>query len=364
MALANDEGGSVGKESARNDVWVKISIRKVHTFLKMKDNDKRKYFIDYLCVDLNFVEEQRNNLMIKHKDIGQELNTCKEKLLELKHAKLDFLTIQHENTEILIENQTLRKELKELTKITETWINSSNKVNQCITEQIPNQKRQILGADQLTKDSSNYGQKDLVFVKFSSQDNNVFKLNVERPWLSEAEGFNLPNQDTGRILYAKSQVNVIDSSVTNYDSADESTLVCSTSFPPFEKLVGAEPETGPKTIKSILKSCSTRKDEASKDDIIKEANNSSAHTKGNKTILASKKNSTPIGKLNNVKTEDDILMSVVMKELNDLKLQISKNQSSYNRNNKLQQVPQTSLQTKYKTQFKKACELYGMNNHL
>ncbi|GKG39877.1 hypothetical protein Tco_0464022, partial [Tanacetum coccineum] len=45
------------------------------------------------------------------------------------------------------------------------------------------------------------------------------------PWLSKAEGFNLPNHDTGRILPTESQVNVTDSSVTNYDSVEESTSV-------------------------------------------------------------------------------------------------------------------------------------------
>nr|GEU64317.1 hypothetical protein [Tanacetum cinerariifolium] len=32
---------------------------KVHTLLEMKDNDDRKVFLDYLCIDLNYVEEQR-----------------------------------------------------------------------------------------------------------------------------------------------------------------------------------------------------------------------------------------------------------------------------------------------------------------
>ncbi|GJV94201.1 retrovirus-related pol polyprotein from transposon TNT 1-94 [Tanacetum coccineum] len=227
----------------------------VHTFLEMEDNDERKYFLNYLCVDLNFVKEQRTNLMIKHRDIVQELNTCKEKLLELKQAKLNFLTIRHENTKIPKENQTLRKELKELTEITETWLNSSNK------------------------------------------DTSVSKLNVERPWLSKAEGFNLPNYDTNRILSTESHVNVtkslvtvnvIDSSIIDYDSAEESTLVCSTPLPPLEKLPA----------------------ETSKDVIINETNNSSAPAKGPKNVSASKRNSASSGKLKNVKTEDDIPMSV------------------------------------------------------
>ncbi|GJX53211.1 hypothetical protein Tco_0281580 [Tanacetum coccineum] len=78
MALADDESGVVGKESVRNGEWVKLSIRKVHTLLEMEDNDERKSFLDYFYVDLNFVKEQRNNLMIKHRDIVLELNPCKE----------------------------------------------------------------------------------------------------------------------------------------------------------------------------------------------------------------------------------------------------------------------------------------------
>ncbi|GJZ61243.1 retrovirus-related pol polyprotein from transposon TNT 1-94 [Tanacetum coccineum] len=274
--------------------------------------------------------------------------------------------MQHVNTEIIKENQNLRKELKELTKITETWLNSSNKVNQCISEQIPTQKKRILRFDQLTEDPSSSGQNDLIFVKSSADDTKVSILGVERPWLSEAEGFILPNYDTGIILLAESQVNttdppiaVNDSSTTEYDSVDES-LVCSTPLPPLKKLASAEPVSGPKTIKLILKSNSTFKAEALKGVTINEPSPAPAKAKAS----ASKTNSAPAGKLKNVKTEDDLPLTSVMKELNDLKLQISKNQSSYSRNNKSQQVPQNALQNRYKTQFKKGCELCGLNNHL
>ncbi|GKE86781.1 retrovirus-related pol polyprotein from transposon TNT 1-94, partial [Tanacetum coccineum] len=87
---------------------------------------------------------------------------------------------------------------------------------------------------------SKKGQKDLVFVKSSADDTKVTIPGVERPWLSEAEGFILPNHDTGWILPSESQRNTIDpsadvtdSSVTDYDSADES-LVCSTPLPPLK----------------------------------------------------------------------------------------------------------------------------------
>ncbi|GJX67151.1 hypothetical protein Tco_0302878 [Tanacetum coccineum] len=178
----------------------------------------------------------------------------------------------------------------------------------------------------------------------------------------------LPNHDTGTILPAESQINttnplvaVTDSSSTDYDSADESSI-SSTLLPPLEKLVGAEPISRPKTIKSILKSNSTFKAEALKGVIINDP--SSAPAKGNKSASALKINSAPAGKLKNVKTEDDIPLAIVMKELNELKLKISINQSSYSRNNQSQQVPQNALQNNYKTQFKRGCELCGLNNHL
>ncbi|GJR80587.1 retrovirus-related pol polyprotein from transposon TNT 1-94 [Tanacetum coccineum] len=173
---------------------------------------------------------------------------------------------------ILKENQNLRKELKELTTVTETWLNSSNKVNQ-------------------------------------SNDTKVSIPGVERPWLSEVEGFILPNHDTGRILLTESQRNTIehpvaitDSSATDYDLANESS-VSSTPLTLLDKLDGAEPISGPKIIKSILKSKSTFKAEALKGIIINEP--SSTSDKGNKSTSASKVNSAPAGKLKNVKFEDD-----------------------------------------------------------
>nr|GEV61783.1 hypothetical protein [Tanacetum cinerariifolium] len=128
-----------------------------------------------------------------------------------------------------------------------------------------------------------------------------------------------------KVKITDSLVNVINSSITDYDSTEESSLVCSTSFPPLEKLVGAEPIFGPKIIKSILKSCSTIKIDTLKVVIINEPTHSPAPAKGNKNISISKKGSASASKLKNVKTKDDIPLSVVMKELNDLKFQINKN---------------------------------------
>ncbi|GJV06565.1 putative reverse transcriptase domain-containing protein [Tanacetum coccineum] len=172
---------------------------------------------------------------------------------------------KHVNTEILKENQNLRNEMKELTSITEAWLNSSNKVNQCISKQIPTQKKKILGIDQLTEDTSSYRPKDLVFVKSSADNSKVSIIGSNKPKLSEADDSTMSNHDTGKVPSNESQRNTIDHSIvisdflaTDYDSVDES-LVCSTLLPPLEKMTGAELVSGQKTIKSILKSKSTFK---------------------------------------------------------------------------------------------------------
>nr|GEU55974.1 hypothetical protein [Tanacetum cinerariifolium] len=300
MALTDEERVSVGKESARND---------------------------YLCIDLNYVEEQRNNLLSKYRNLVQELNTCEEQLLVLKQAKLDLLTMQHVNTEILKENQNLRLELKELTSITETWLNSSNKVNQCINEQIPTQKKKILGIDQLTEDTSRFGSKGPVFVKSLADNSDMSITSINIPKSYETEDSILPTDDTSEVPSNESQRNTTDpsivvsnSSVTDYDSADESSI-CSTPFLSLKKLDGVEPVSGPKTIKSILKSKSTFKAKTLKGVTINKPSSAPARRKSSS---ASKTNSTPAGKLKNVKIEDDPSLAIVMKELNELKLQISK----------------------------------------
>nr|GEV52137.1 hypothetical protein [Tanacetum cinerariifolium] len=199
MALADEERVFVSKESAKKGEWIKISMKKVHTLFEIEDNDDRKSFLDYLCIDLKYVEEQRNNLMSKHRNLVQELNTCKEQLLVLKQAKLDLLTMQHVNTKILKEDQKLRNELKKLTSITKAWLNSSNKVNQCISEQIPTQKKKILGINQLTEDTFSSGQKYPVFVKSSADNSEVSITSSNKPKLSEAKDSTLSNHDTGKM---------------------------------------------------------------------------------------------------------------------------------------------------------------------
>ncbi|GKB64917.1 hypothetical protein Tco_0921103 [Tanacetum coccineum] len=184
------------------------------------------------------------------------------------------------------------------------------------------------------------GPNDPVFIKSLADNSEVSITGSNKPKLSEAKDSTMLNHDTGKRM--------------NLESVAP--------LPPLEKLTGAEPVFGPNTIKSILKSKSTFKAENLKGIVINEP--SSAPSRGNKSYSASKTNSARAGKLKNVKMEDDLPLDIVMKELNELKLQISKNESSYFRNKNSQQVPPNALQNKYKTQLKMNWELCGQNNHL
>ncbi|GKB81507.1 retrovirus-related pol polyprotein from transposon TNT 1-94, partial [Tanacetum coccineum] len=171
-----------------------------------------------------------------------------------------------------------------------------------------------------------------------NSDTSITNSNIHK--LSETEDSTLPNQDTDEVPSNESQRNTTnplvvfsDSLATDSNSADESS-VCGTPLIPLKKLDGVEPVSGPKTIKSILKSKFTFKAETLKGIIINEP--SSALTRG-KSSSASKTNSAPAGKLKNVKMEDDPPLAIVMKELNELKLQISKKKSSYSKNKNAQQ---------------------------
>ncbi|GKC63845.1 hypothetical protein Tco_1096443 [Tanacetum coccineum] len=141
MALANDEL-NVGKNHARNGKWIDITMRKS-------------------------VEEQRLNLLSKYKKIVFELNKCRDELLVLKQAKLDIVTLQIQNTKLTKLNHALQEQLKEEKKINEKWQTRSKKVRQCISEQIPHQKKKVLGGEMHTKASSKMNEHENLFVHAS-----------------------------------------------------------------------------------------------------------------------------------------------------------------------------------------------------
>nr|GEX17949.1 retrovirus-related Pol polyprotein from transposon TNT 1-94 [Tanacetum cinerariifolium] len=144
-------------------------------------------------------------------------------------------------------------------------------------------------------------------IKLSKLEINTSFINgLPKKWLSFCQSLRNTNHvkeselaslfDTDGVPSNESQRNTTDplvvssdSLATDYDSADES-LVCSTPHLSLKKLDGAEPVSGPKTIKSILKSKSTFKAETLKSIAINEPFSASARRKSSS---ASKTNSAP-----------------------------------------------------------------------
>ncbi|GKC78354.1 hypothetical protein Tco_1129128 [Tanacetum coccineum] len=108
MALADDEL-IFGKSHARNGEWVDITMRKVNTLLSVDEDADWHNYLKYINIDLKFVEEKRLNLLSKYNKMVFELNKCIDELLILKQAKLDAVTFQIQNTELIKLNHALQE---------------------------------------------------------------------------------------------------------------------------------------------------------------------------------------------------------------------------------------------------------------
>ncbi|GKA01419.1 hypothetical protein Tco_0674084 [Tanacetum coccineum] len=171
MALADDEL-TVGKSHARNGEWVDITIRKVNTLLSMDEDADWQNCLKYINIDLKFVKEQRLNLLSKYNKI-------------LNHA--------------------LQEQLKDEKKINEKWLTSSKKVSQCISEQIPHQKKKVLGGELFTESSSKINKNENLFVPtFMGYDQEMVPKTKDQVERLNPDS-KLPNFNTGRILVPESQ---------------------------------------------------------------------------------------------------------------------------------------------------------------
>ncbi|GKC21493.1 retrovirus-related pol polyprotein from transposon TNT 1-94, partial [Tanacetum coccineum] len=72
-----------------------------------------------------------------------------------------------QNTELIKLNHALQEQLKEEKKINEKWLTSSKKVSQCISEQIPHQKKKVLGGELLIESSSKKNENENIFIPAS-----------------------------------------------------------------------------------------------------------------------------------------------------------------------------------------------------
>ncbi|GKD98278.1 hypothetical protein Tco_1382175 [Tanacetum coccineum] len=142
-------------------------MRKVNILLSMDEDADWQNYLKYINIDLKFVEEQRLNLLSKFNKMVFKLNKCRDELLMLKQAKLDVITFQIQNTELTNLNHALQEQLKEEKKINEKWLTSSKKVSQCVSEQIPHQKKKVLGGELFTESSSKMNENKNLFVPAS-----------------------------------------------------------------------------------------------------------------------------------------------------------------------------------------------------
>ncbi|GJY25817.1 retrovirus-related pol polyprotein from transposon TNT 1-94 [Tanacetum coccineum] len=243
MALADDEL-TVGKSHARNGKWVDITIRKVNTLLSMDEDADWQNYLKYINIDLKFVEEQRLNLLSKYNKMVFELNKCRDELLILKQAKLDAVTFQIQNTELIKLNHALQEQLKEEKKINEKWLTSSKKVSQCISEQIPHQKKKVLGGELLTESSSKKNENENLFVP-ASMGYDQEMVPKTKDWVERLNpDSKLPNFNTGRILVPESQaVNESLETSNTPESSKDSEAEFLTPLPPLKILQGASPSS-------------------------------------------------------------------------------------------------------------------------
>ncbi|GJS65872.1 retrovirus-related pol polyprotein from transposon TNT 1-94 [Tanacetum coccineum] len=175
MALVDNEL-TVGKNHARNCKWIDITMRK-----------------------------QRLNLLSKYNRTVFKLNKCRDDVLVLKQAKLEAVTFQIQNTELAKLNHALQEQLKKERKINEKWLTSSKKVRQCISDQIPKQKKKILGGELLTESSSKKDVNENLFIP-ASMDYDHEMVPKSKDWVYRLNpDSKLPNFNTGRILVPKSQ---------------------------------------------------------------------------------------------------------------------------------------------------------------
>ncbi|GJV68251.1 hypothetical protein Tco_1483760 [Tanacetum coccineum] len=103
-------------------------------------------------LDLHYVEDQKNNLLIKFNSLKQELSSCKSELIDLKNTKVHNLTLQHEITRLNLDNESLRDEVYDLKKVIEKWTSSKVTLDQLLTEQVLGNIVRALGRRGFLKD--------------------------------------------------------------------------------------------------------------------------------------------------------------------------------------------------------------------
>ncbi|GKC14731.1 hypothetical protein Tco_1011513, partial [Tanacetum coccineum] len=127
--------------------------------------------------------------------------------------------------------------------INEKWLTSSKKVSQYISEQIPYQKKKVLGGELLTE-SSKMNENENLFVP-TSMGYDQKMVPKTKDWVERLNpDSKLPNFNTGRILVPESQaVNESLKTSNTPESSKDSEVEFFTSLPPLKTLQGASPSS-------------------------------------------------------------------------------------------------------------------------
>ncbi|GKB13495.1 retrovirus-related pol polyprotein from transposon TNT 1-94 [Tanacetum coccineum] len=234
-----------GLNHARNGEWIDITMKKLNILLSMDEDSYWQNYLKYININLKYVKEQRLNLLSKYNKINFDLNKFRDDILALKQVKLEATTFQIENTELTKLNLALQDQLKEERKANEKWLNRSNKVSQCISEQIPNQKKKILSGEQLTESSSKIDFKDNPFVP-ASLDYDHEMVPKSKYWVERLNpDSKLLNFNTRRLLVPKSEVVneclQLTKAPSDPESSKESGSEPQTPLPPLKILHRASP---------------------------------------------------------------------------------------------------------------------------
>nr|GEU79374.1 retrovirus-related Pol polyprotein from transposon TNT 1-94 [Tanacetum cinerariifolium] len=163
--------------------------------------------------------------MRKRSQMMKKSLRSRDELLVLKQAKLNAVTFQIQNTKLTKLNHALQELLKEAKKINEKWLTISKKVSQCISEQIPHQKKKVIGGELFTESSLKINENENLFVPASMGYDHEM-VPKSKDWVERLNPDSiLSNFNTGRVLVLESQavnesLKLTETSITPKSSKD------------------------------------------------------------------------------------------------------------------------------------------------
>nr|GEV01926.1 retrovirus-related Pol polyprotein from transposon TNT 1-94 [Tanacetum cinerariifolium] len=149
------------------------------------------------------------------KDYMTAYKKMKAKLSLLEDEEVDqvkVLIVLADDEITVGKSHAQNEQLKEEKRINKNWLTSSKKVSQCISEQIPHQKKKVLGGELLTESLSKININENAFIP-ASMGYDQEMVPKTKDWVERLNPDSiLPNFNTRRILVPESQVGAFPSS--------------------------------------------------------------------------------------------------------------------------------------------------------